>query len=157
MNDSKQLTARQRSDLYEKIMNDSKIQTAVTVIASGVIDVINILQASLLAMKMAILHLSDVPDYVLVDGNHIPSDLPMPANPIVSGDCRSFSIAAASIIAKHKRDQIMDRYHEIWPEYGFEKHKGYGTKQHLLAIQKYGTCPIHRMTFQPAQMARYAS
>jgi ribonuclease HII len=111
------------------------------------IDRINILNAALLSMAMAVDNLRPAPDYLLIDGTFaIPS--PLPQNPITKGDALSISIGCASIIAKVTRDRLMERYHEDFPEYGFHLHKGYPTKLHKAAILKYGHCMIHRKTFK---------
>ena len=112
------------------------------------IDKINILQASLLAMKRAIESLKKIPKIVLVDGIYVPN-IGLDILPIKGGDHKSISIAAASIIAKDHRDKLMLNYSKIYPDYRFEKNSGYGTKEHLLAIQKYGITPIHRKSFSP--------
>ena len=120
---------------------------SVTVIDQGVIDEINILQATRLAMKKAVETLKITPGLLLIDGNQkIDSNLNQWA--IVKGDSRSLTIAAASVLAKVTRDRIMDDYHKLYPQYGFDRHKGYGTKLHRNLIQEHGPCPIHRKTFK---------
>ena len=111
-----------------------------------VIDEINILNATFQAMKEAIDQLSVRPDLALIDGNRV-TDFGVPAIPIVKGDARVASIAAASILAKVARDEYMEKMDEVYPAYGFVVHKGYGTKRHYAAVDQYGLCPIHRKTF----------
>jgi ribonuclease HII len=111
------------------------------------IDRINILQATFQAMRKAIQNLSILPEHILVDGHPLPES-PIPQTAIVRGDQKCFCIAAASIIAKVTRDRIMIQYDEQYPQYGFAKHKGYGTRSHVLAIRRYGTCDLHRRSFR---------
>lgn len=147
VNDSKQLTVRQREILFKEITCHDSILYGIGIISHEEIDRINILQATIKAMIEAVNGLSTQPDYLLVDGlklNHA-----IPSEKIIKGDAKSQSIAAASIIAKETRDALMMQYHEQWPHYGFDRHKGYGTQKHLEAIREYGPCPIHRMTFEP--------
>jgi len=152
VNDSKQLTPQQRRELYARLTEDSEIVFGVGVVEAVIIDQINILQATLRAMIAAVALLRVKPDVLLIDGNHVPkTDIPMKA--IVEGDSKSQSIAAASIIAKETRDKMMCDFDKMWPEYGFAQHKGYGTKMHLEALQKYGPCPIHRRSFDPVRRA----
>ncbi|NNM44083.1 MAG: ribonuclease HII [Chlamydiae bacterium] len=152
LDDSKKLNELERAVLYKQITENPEIVSAVAVVACGTIDVINVLQASLYAMSLAIQKLSVQPEFVLVDGPYVPK-IGMPAEAVVDGDALSASIAAASIIAKWTRDQIMEEYHQIWPEYGFDKHKGYATQLHRKAIENYGLCPIHRKSFAPVREA----
>ncbi len=145
INDSKQLTARRREFLYEVIKTDA-LAVGLGVIEAPVIDRINILQATLVAMRDAVTDLSLSPDYLLIDGkNRI--DVQVPQKAIVKGDAKSISIAAASIIAKVSRDRIMEIYHRQFPQYNFLKNKGYGTVEHREAIHRYGRCKIHRLFF----------
>jgi len=146
INDSKQLTAEERRVLFEKIIPSATY--AIGIVDVETIDRINILQATLLAMRNAIASLPIEPDYLLVDGNQLPT-LKIPSKAIVAGDCLSVSIAAASILAKVTRDRIMEQLDLEWPQYGFKQHKGYATEQHLLAIEQHGPCPIHRKSFDP--------
>ncbi|MFC7049691.1 ribonuclease HII [Emcibacter nanhaiensis] len=146
LNDSKKLSARKRERLYEEI-------TASCCFAFGEasveeIDELNILRASLLAMQRAVLNLPRKPDHALVDGNQMP-DLICPASCVIKGDARSFSIAAASIIAKVKRDFFMKKLAENYPEYGWERNAGYGTRQHMDALELVGASPFHRKSFAP--------
>jgi ribonuclease HII len=148
VNDSKQLTAIAREQLYEHIVACSAIDYGIGIISAELIDQVNILQATFKAMSEAISKLASPPDYLLVDGLHLPCPH-FPGLAIVEGDSKSQSIAAASILAKVTRDRLMLEFHKKWPLYGFDQHKGYGTKEHLQAIQNYGPCPIHRMSFAP--------
>ena len=145
LNDSKKLSDKRRSELYDIIENNA-ISWAVGIIAPDIIDEINILQADYEAMRQAISKLTVVPDIFLNDAVTIP-DIDTKQVAIVKGDNKSVSIAAASIMAKVTRDRIMMRYDTKYPQYGFSKHKGYGTKAHIEAIKAYGPCPIHRKTF----------
>jgi ribonuclease HII len=145
INDSKKLSASKREKLYEIIEKDS-LAIGMRVVDADVIDNVNILQASLQAMREAVLELSASPDFLLVDGLHrIP--IITPQKPLVKGDSLSVSIAAASIIAKVTRDRIMEIYHRQFPQYNFRQNKGYGTKEHLNAIRQFGICKIHRKSF----------
>ncbi len=149
LNDSKLLTPVQRGILYKQI-------TATAIYGVGiaeveVIDKINILQATFTAMKQAIANLSSQPDYLLVDGNQVPYIENIASEWMIEGDSRSVSIAAASIIAKETRDRIMEKYDELWPEYGFKKNKGYASDYHVQMIYKLGPCPIHRKSFDPVR------
>lgn len=150
--DSKQLTAKKRTKLYGTFLKHPEIGVGIGVVDCQRIDEINILQASLEAMKEAVVRLPAQPDFLLIDGLH-PPQTGIPARCIIKGDALSVSIGAASIVAKHYRDELMQSYHDTWPEYGFAKHKGYPTKAHLLALQKYGPCPIHRRSFSPVKAA----
>ena len=146
LNDSKKLSPKKREELFPKIQEMS-VAFSVAVIDQEVIDEINILQATRLAMKKAVETLKITPGLLLIDGNQkIDSNLNQWA--IVKGDSRSLSIAAASVLAKVTRDRIMDDYHKLYPQYGFDRHKGYGTKIHRNQIQEYGPCPVHRKTFK---------
>ena len=144
VDDSKKLSAKKRNHLFDKINEDAKAFSIVSV-DHDVIDRINILQATKSAMKQAVHCLSVKPEYLLIDA--VKEEFGLPYEAIVHGDALSYSIAAASILAKVTRDNIMMEYALLYPEYGFEKHKGYGTKEHIEAIKKYGPCPIHRKTF----------
>lgn len=145
INDSKQLSAKKREYLYEVIKNDA-LAVGVGVTDADVIDHINILQASLLSMREAVLELEHLPDFLLIDGLH-KIQMPVAQKPLIKGDTLSVSIAAASIIAKVSRDRIMEMYHRQFPQYNFLRNKGYGTKDHREAIKEYGMCKIHRRSF----------
>ncbi|HTB82063.1 MAG TPA: ribonuclease HII [Candidatus Sulfotelmatobacter sp.] len=148
LNDSKQLTEIQRETFFEFITACGEVEFAIAEADAGVIDEINILQATHRAMNEALAKLSPLPAHALVDGLPVRT-LRLPQTAIVKGDARSYSIAAASVLAKVTRDRAMRRFHEQYPGYGFAEHKGYGTAKHLAAIEKLGACPIHRMTFAP--------
>lgn len=145
INDSKKLSPKRREELFEEI-NEKALAVGTGLVSPARIDEDNILQATYLAMKMAVINLKIRPDILLIDAVTLP-DTPTPQVPIIKGDAKSQSIAAASIIAKVTRDRLMTAYDEIYPQYGFAKHKGYGTAEHIAAIREYGPCPIHRMTF----------
>jgi len=145
INDSKQISARKREELYDVISQDA-IAIGVGTAEADVIDRINILQASLLSMREAVLELTFPPDFLLIDGLH-KIQLQTPQKPLVKGDTLSVSIAAASIIAKVARDRIMEMYHRQFPQYNFLRNKGYGTKEHRAAILEFGMCKIHRRSF----------
>lgn len=146
-NDSKQLSPLQRKNLVADIERYA-IAYTVAEQSATVIDEINILQATKKAMANSLMLLSQQPDYVLVDAVHL-AGLVVPQEAIIKGDATIYCIAAASIYAKEYRDQMMRDYADLYPHYGFEKNAGYGTKQHLAAIEKYGITPIHRKTFAP--------
>lgn len=152
INDSKKLSAEARDFLYEKIQQDPSILSGVGVVEALMIDQVNILQATFLAMAAAVAKLSEQPDYVLVDGNQLPP-LEMPCVGVVKGDTLSQSIMAASILAKVTRDRIMRNLHQKWPLYGFARHKGYPTPQHLDLLKRLGPCPEHRLSYQPVKMS----
>ena len=145
--DSKVLNERKRNSLFEAIKIDT-LCWSVGIATVEEIDELNILQATLLAMQRAINDLAIQPDEVLIDGNCLPKLL-MPAQAIVKGDSKVKAISAASIVAKVVRDKIMVDYHNLYPDYAFQFHKGYGTKQHLKEIDKFGFLPIHRKSFNP--------
>jgi ribonuclease HII len=146
VSDSKKLTPKKRDYLYDKIY-DFAISVGIGIIDPLEIDRINILQAALASMAMAVENLVPQPDCLLVDGTFKISSV-LPQEPIPKGDDRSISIAAASIIAKVTRDRMMEKYHQDYPQFGFLKHKGYPTRAHKEAIQKFGCCPIHRKSFK---------
>ncbi len=150
LNDSKKLSAKTRQTLYQYITNHPSIHYAIASCSPQEIDTHNILRASLLAMKRAALKLPHAPDYLLIDGNQKPP-IDIPLETIVKGDSRSPSIAAASILAKEYRDTLMQNLNEEYPEYNFAKHKGYPTKEHMEALEKYGPTPHHRQSFAPVK------
>ena len=153
LNDSKKLTPQKRAQLAGRI-KETALSWSVAQATVGEISHCNIFQATLLAMRRAVEQLETQPAYVLVDGFRI-DQLPIPQIPVVGGDRLSASIAAASILAKVERDAIMDDYHEMYPAYGFIRHKGYGTAEHLAALNRFGPCPIHRLDFTPVRLAFY--
>lgn len=145
--DSKKLLSEERYKLYQELILHPDICYAVGVVEPYEIDELNIYQATFKAMLLALSRLSRKPDYLLIDGRACPSQNQIPCEAIVGGDDLSYCIAAASIIAKVTRDHIMMGYHDLYPQYGFNEHKGYGTAGHLQAIQLHGPCPIHRRSF----------
>ena len=145
LNDSKQLTDKKRRELFP-VIKAQAIAWGIAMVDEKVIDEINILNATFQAMKGAIAQLSVRPDLALIDGNRV-TDFGVPAIPVVKGDARVASIAAASILAKVARDEYMEKMDEVYPAYGFAVHKGYGTKRHYAAVDQYGLCPTHRKTF----------
>jgi len=145
LNDSKKLTEARRDALCKRVCEASS-DFGVGIVEAGEIDKINILQATKKAMLLAIEDLKHPPDYLLLDA--ITLDINLPQLPLIKGDARSASIAAASILAKVTRDRIMVGYHEKYPVYGFSGHKGYGCKAHMDAIKEHGPCPIHRRSFR---------
>ena len=147
INDSKKLSAAVREELFTQIVAIA-ISYYVALIDAETIDRMNILQATRMGMYEAIAALTPAPDEVLVDAVELPK-LSMPSQSIIKGDAKSVSIAAASILAKVTRDHLMEQYDTEYPHYGFAKHKGYGTQEHIDAIRKYGVCPIHRKSFEP--------
>lgn len=150
VNDSKQLTHKQRMELREAILAEPSALTAVAMVDQDEIDRMDILRATWLAMRNAVLALPRPADFVLVDGNPV-QGLPVPSENIVKGDAKSASIAAASILAKTSRDLFMLEAAKQYPQYQFEVHKGYCTKLHTDLIRKYGPCPLHRKTFEPVR------
>ncbi|MEM8727417.1 MAG: ribonuclease HII [Chlamydiota bacterium] len=150
IDDSKKLKPKQREELYRILTNHPEVFFGIGIVDHVLIDEINILKASLRAMALAIKRLAKEPDYLLIDGNRLPpTDIASKA--VIKGDSRSMSIGAASIIAKHRRDLLMVEYHKKYPDYGFNTHKGYGTKAHLEALRLHGPCPIHRLGFEPVK------
>ena len=150
LNDSKKLTPQRRDELEVQIVDYAKAY-AVAFATVAEIDRINILQASLLAMRRAIMALCVMPDEVLVDGLHCPQ-IDMPSRAIVQGDALEPAISAASILAKTARDRELRRLHAIYPQYGFDRHKGYPTALHLEALLQYGICPAHRLSYAPVKL-----
>ena len=151
LNDSKKLTEAKRNFLFDEILRTSHVSFAQ--VSAQSIDVLNIREASLLAMKKAIAGLEVQADYALIDGNALPKYLPCEASALVKGDARSVSIAAASIVAKVTRDRLMVRAADIYKLYGFEGHKGYPTKLHRMAVATHGPSPMHRQSFAPVAAA----
>ncbi len=147
LNDSKQLSAQRREELFEQILATATVAIASS--SSRRIDETDIRKASLDAMRRAILSLSIPASYVLTDGLDVPPGLACPGQAVVKGDARSVSIAAASIVAKVTRDRMMTRADLIFPAYGFAAHAGYGTARHRAGIDSHGPCPLHRMSFKP--------
>jgi len=153
--DSKKLTPRQREKLYD-VITAAAVDYGIGTADERTIDEVNILQATIIAMERALQAIVPPPDYLLIDALTLPrTNLLQKA--IIRGDCRSHSIAAASILAKVFRDRLMERLHERYPQYNFQRHKGYGTKEHLDLIRKHGPCDAHRRSFEPvASMLREA-
>lgn len=149
INDSKKLSAKVRDELYDEIMAKA-ICVKQIFVDEKTIDRVNILQATMNGMYEAIFALEPQPDKVLLDAVRL-EQLPMPSLPLIKGDAKSASIAAASIIAKVSRDRLMDEYDKKYPGYGFAGHKGYGTADHIAAIRSLGPCPIHRLSFEPVK------
>jgi len=145
VNDSKKLSEKKRETVYQNIIQEA-VAYSVGIVDEKTIDEINILQATKLAVKLAIQNLKIKPEYILIDALK-DIDTQIPVNSIIKGDSLSYSIACASIIAKVTRDKMMLEWDKKYPEYLFAKHKGYGTKKHIEAIKQFGPCEIHRHTF----------
>ena len=156
LNDSKQLRPDQRECFFGRLTTDTSIRCAIAVVAPEMIDAINILQATHRAMNQALSQLRPAPEHALVDGLKVKT-LILPQTALVKGDGRSYSIAAASVLAKVTRDRLMLEADKTWPQYGFARHKGYPTPEHLAAVTAYGPCPIHRLSFAPLRPASPAS
>ncbi len=150
INDSKKLSARQREAAVDEIRAKA-VSIGVGIVPETEIDRVNILQATYLAMLEAVAELDRRPDHLLIDGRGKPETF-VPVTTLIKGDSLSMSIAAASIIAKVTRDRLMVQYHEQYPQYRFDKHKGYPTAMHIDAIRRWGWCPIHRRSFHPRQL-----
>ena len=150
LNDSKKLTEKKREELYEIIIKES-ICWEVKIVSPEIVDEINILQATLFGMEEAVLALKIKPDFCLIDGNKIPKKLIGFSKAIVKGDTKIASIAAASILAKVTRDRLMHKLHDKFPQYNFKNNKGYPTKEHIAAIDKYGVLDCHRKSYKPIQ------
>lgn len=146
VNDSKKISEKKREELYEKIIEEA-ISYGVGIIDHNEIDEYNILNATKLGLTTSLKELEVKPDLILVDALNKMDTLGIPYKSIIKGDALCYSISAASIIAKVTRDRIMRQWDEVYPMYGFEKHKGYGTAVHIAAIKEYGLCPIHRKSF----------
>ena len=150
VDDSKKLSPRRRRELYLYLIEHPDIQYGVGIVSEKEIDRINILEATKIAMLETVKNLKTVPDYLLVDGLKLIHP-EIPSEKIIKGDQLSLSIAAASIIAKETRDELMKELHAAYPVYGFDKHAGYGTAFHRKAIEMHGPCDAHRMTFEPVK------
>jgi ribonuclease HII len=150
--DSKQLTEAQREDLYPRIVQRA-IAWSIVVIEIDEIDRINIFQATMAGMTRSLRALSVAPELALIDGNRLPKDVPCAARAVVGGDAKRRAIGAASILAKVTRDRIMHALDPLHPHYGFARHKGYATPEHLDALRRHGPCPAHRRSFAPVRNA----
>jgi ribonuclease HII len=146
--DSKTVDAEAREELYARVLNEARA-FAWAVVGPRAIDRQNIRRASLTAMARALSRLRLEPDLVLIDGNDVVPGCRLPQQAVIDGDARMLSIAAASIVAKVVRDRIMRHLDRVWPVYGFAQHKGYGTPEHLAALDRHGPCPLHRYSFRP--------
>ena len=146
LNDSKKLSEKKREALYS-VITEKALSYAVAYGTLEEIEEFNILNATYLAMNRAIEGLSVKADFALIDGNRVPKDIKIPCETVVKGDGKSASIAAASILAKVTRDRLLLEYDKKYPQYNFKKHKGYGTKEHYEAIEKYGVSEVHRLSF----------
>jgi len=149
--DSKKLSSKQREEIFHLIIENA-ISVGIGYVDSLIIDRINILQATLEAMKQSICNMNLLPDYILVDGQYEIKNVPIFQSAIVGGDNKSQCIAAASIVAKVYRDRLMEEFDIEYPKYNFMKNKGYGTKEHINAIKKFGPCKIHRKSFAPIKI-----
>lgn len=152
VDDSKKLSRKKRRLIYDQLRELEGVNYALGIVEAEEIDEINILQASHLAMRKAVKAMKVKPDYLLIDGLPVPG-FEQDSRSIVKGDSRSVSIAAASILAKEFRDDLMTEYSKKYPEFGFEKHMGYGTKLHMEALKNCGPCPLHRRSFAPVRKA----
>ncbi len=153
LTDSKQVDEPERERLHDIIV-ERAVSYGIGIVDERTIDDVNIYQATIIAMERALEALSPHPDYLLLDAMTLPR-VAIPQKPLIKGDCRSHSIAAASILAKVTRDRLMAVLHEQYPQYNFRKHKGYGTKEHLALLEQYGPCEAHRKSFSPvARMLR---
>lgn len=150
INDSKKLTEKKREELFD-IVVEACLAYAIAEASHETIDADNILQATLGAMKTAVDKLGLKPALVIIDGNKTPDLEGLKAEAVVYGDAKSLSIASASVLAKVHRDRIMRNYAKMYPQYGFEQHKGYGTKTHIAALKKHGVSPIHRRSYRPVR------
>jgi ribonuclease HII len=155
MNDSKKLAPEAREALYARVLQQARA-FAWAVVGPRAIDAINIRRASLEAMRRAVTRLALAPDLVLVDGNDRVPGLACRQEAVISGDAHLLSVAAASVVAKVVRDRIMERLDSVWPDYGFARHKGYGTPEHLAALSRLGPCPLHRFSFTPVRVQELA-
>jgi len=155
INDSKKLSVKKREQVYDIITTHANIEWGIGIVSEKVIDKINILEATKLAIAKAIANLNSKfqndkngVDFLILDGS-FGLDVNLPQKSIIKGDQKVISISAASIIAKVTRDKIMEKFHKKYPQYRFDKHKGYGTELHIKMLKKFGTCPIHRKSFRP--------
>jgi ribonuclease HII len=148
LNDSKLLDPQRREVLAERICQRA-VAWAVAAVDAATIDRVNIYQASRMAMRMAVARLNPPPDFLLVDA--VSLELPLPQRALIKGDARCHAIAAASILAKVRRDDCMRAWNRVFPEYGLAAHKGYGTPEHYRALQQYGPTPLHRLSYQPVR------
>lgn len=155
LKDSKQLSPERREEIYQHLTNRIGIVWSVGVVDNLEIDRINILRASHVAMRIALAGLTMTPEHVLIDGLPV-IPFPLPQTALVDGDCLSFSIAAASVIAKVTRDRLMREFCARFPEYCFSQHKGYGTELHFQRLHEHGPCPIHRRSFEPVAQPLFA-
>ena len=146
VNDSKKISEKKREQIYDQILEEA-ISYGVAIIGQDEIDEINILNATKNGLTKSLQELTQKPDLILVDALNGINTMGIPYDSIIKGDAKCYSIAAASIIAKVTRDRIMREWDSVYPEYGFEKHKGYGTSAHIAAIREHGLCPIHRRSF----------
>lgn len=153
LNDSKQLRPARRAAFFEFLRGHPDVRSGIAAIEAAEIDVLNILRATHRAMALALAALDPAPDHALIDGLPVPS-LPLRHTALVKGDARSLSIAAASVLAKVTRDRKMMDFDRAYPGYGFAQHKGYGTVEHLAALDRLGPCPIHRRSFAPLNRAQ---
>lgn len=153
LNDSKQLSAARREELFEALLLLEDVEIGVSIVEAEEIDRLNILRATHAAMARALSALPSLPELALVDGLPVPG-LPCPSENLIKGDARCFSIAAASIVAKVTRDRILLELDAQYPHYGFARHKGYGTRAHLAALDQHGPCPAHRRSFAPVRQLR---
>lgn len=148
LRDSKKLSSLRREEIFEEIAGMG-LACSIGIIDNEGIDKMNILKASLMAMRKAVMDLKRAPDFVLVDGNFAIPKISQPQFAIVKGDAHCHSIAAASVVAKVTRDRIMDRYQALYPSYSFSRHRGYPTPEHLSELREHGPCDIHRKSFRP--------
>jgi ribonuclease HII len=149
ISDCKKFSPKRREQLFE-LINGEALDWGIGIVGERIIEEINILQATRLAMIKALQDLKISPEFLLIDGP-ISLDVAISQKPIINGDEKSFSIGAASIMAKVTRDRLMHKYHRLFPEYGFNEHNGYATQKHLHALETYGPCPIHRRTYYPVK------
>ena len=152
LNDSKKLSAKKREELYELLKQEAqngKLNYGIGEASAQEIDDMNILQATFLAMRRAVGKLPKLPDMAIIDGNRLPKTFPCPCKTLIKGDATSYSVAAASIMAKVYRDRLMTELAQKYPFYGFEKNAGYGTKAHIEGLKKYGITPEHRQSYRP--------